>query len=389
MQPRIERLEKLLGHDLFDSILWGHEYDLSKMEAGLKERIAAKHFDRIVFYGMGCSSVVSDVMKGFFKTEKLPIHVDVVNDYEVDWFIDEEILKRDKTLSIIVCYSGWSVEPCLFYDRMHELTGCKNLMVLSGGGKIAQMCERDGTSCVQYKMRHADREYPLYHVQQFFSIFLDLFHKLGLTDRDYHAELEGTVEFLKQKFDTETLTMSKRLAEKMQDSSIVFLSSAKWYGTLLKQVTMFFNEIAMTAAHRHLLHEWSHTEVAAYSNPDRKLAIVTFRDANDDDYTREKVEILKRLFADKSIPQNANVEFVNIELDQENFIQKYMFANFFAIQAAYHLSLYNDTEGRDLISRAAGNPWWSQKNIEAHPDCRAIPGQLVAEKTDYETAKAG
>lgn len=389
MQPRILRLQNLLGHGLFDSILWGSEYDLKGMDPSLQARIQAKHFDRIVFYGMGCSSVVSDVVKGFFKTEKIPLHVDVVNDYEVEWFIDEEVLKNDKTLVIIVCYSGWSVEPCLFYDRMNALTGCKNLMVLSAGGKIAQMCERDSTSVVLYKMRHADREYPLYHVQQFFSIFLDLFKTIGLTDYDYAAELEDSVDFLKRKFGDETLASAKQLATSMQDSSIVFMSSAKWYGTLLKQVTMFFNEIAMAPAHRHLLHEWSHTEVAAYSDPKGKLTIVTFRDANDDEYTREKVDILERLFADGSIPQNRNITFFNLELDQKDFIQKYFFANFFAIQVAYHLALYNDTTGRDLISRAAGNPWWSQRTIEAHPDCRTIPSALAAQATDYKTAEAG
>ncbi len=387
MQPRLERLGKIIGNTLFESILWGHEYDLSNMEPGLRNRIGAEHFNRIVFYGMGCSSVVSDVVKGFFKSEKLGMHVDVVNDHEVDWFVDEEVLRSDKTLVIIVCYSGWSVEPCKFYDRMKALTECRNLMVLSGGGKIADMCKKDGTTIIQYKMRHADREYPLYHVQQFFSIFLDLFYKLKLTKFSYESELKESVLYLKKKFNPETLQLAKVIAEKMRGSTVVFLSSAKWYGTLLKQVTMFFNEIAMAQAHRHLLHEWSHTEVAAFSNPKNKLALVTFRDCDDDVYSKEKIDVLEKLFADKSIPQNKNIEFFNIELDQNNFIEKYFFANFFAIQIAYHLGIHNDTEGRDLISIAAGNPWWSQENIAAHPDCRDIPGALAVEKTAYVKTK--
>src|SRR5689334_6262411 len=155
MQPRLERLEPLLGNPLFESILWGHEYDLSRLDAGLRSRIETGHFKRLVFYGMGCSSVVSDIMKGFFKVEGIPLQVEVINDYDMEWFVNKDVMQDDRTLTIIVCYSGWSVEPCLFYDRMKELTGNKNLIVLSGGGKIADMCKSDNSSLIQYKLRHA------------------------------------------------------------------------------------------------------------------------------------------------------------------------------------------------------------------------------------------
>lgn len=57
--------------------------------------------------------------------------------YDTEWFVSDRVLAADDTLVFIVCYSGWSVEPCLFYDRMKSLNGAKNLVVLTGGGKIA------------------------------------------------------------------------------------------------------------------------------------------------------------------------------------------------------------------------------------------------------------
>jgi glucose/mannose-6-phosphate isomerase len=118
MQPRLHRLEKLIGTPLFESILWGHEYDLSGLNNDLRSRIETQQFRRIVFYGMGCSSVVSDIVKGFFKNQGIPVHVDVINDYDVSWFMDEQALRDEKTLTIIVCYSGWSREPIMFYQKM-------------------------------------------------------------------------------------------------------------------------------------------------------------------------------------------------------------------------------------------------------------------------------
>jgi len=376
MQPRLQRLEEMLGNPLFESVLWGHEYDLDGLDKDLRDRIESGHFKRIVFYGMGCSSVVSDIVKGFFLSEGIPIQVQVVNDYETDWFVDRSVLADDDTLTIIVCYSGWSVEPCLFYENMRQLTGNRNLIVLSGGGKIASLCREHGSSLIQYKLRHADREYPLYHVQQFFSIFLDLFHKLKITQSSYQDELAESVRFLKEQFTSDTLAKAEAIAHRLVDSRIILLSTAYWYGTLLKQTTMFFNEIAMVPTHRNLLHEFTHTEVAAYSDPSRKQAVITFLDSDVDDYTRGKVATLAQLFDDKSVPQNQHIEFVNIDIDQDDFFKKFLFTHFFTVYIAYYLGQLADVSGRDLISIAASNPWWSQRSIELFPKCVDIPSVL-------------
>ena len=376
MQPRVERLEKMLGDALFESILWGHEYDMGGLDPRLQERIESGQFKRVVFYGMGCSSVVSDIVKGFFRAEGIPIRVEVVNDYDYDWFVDRNLLTDEATLTIIVCYSGWSVEPCLFYDAMRELTGNRNLIVLSGGGKIAGLCRQDGTSLIQYQLRQADREYPLYHVQQFFSIFLDLFHSLKITKSSYETELAQSVQFLKDTFDTATLQRAQAVARQLADSRIVLLSTADWYVTLLKQTTMFFNEIAMVPTSRNLLHEFSHTEVAAYSDPGDKQSLVVFRDADSDEYTHEKIRTLEKLFGDKGVAQNRNIEFVVIDLDQGNFFDKFFFGHFFSVYVAYYLAQLADVSGRDLISIAAKNPWWSQDSIEQFPKCIDIPSSL-------------
>ncbi|KAJ5387576.1 hypothetical protein N7509_010117 [Penicillium cosmopolitanum] len=333
IQPRLERLEQMLGDPLFESILWGHEYDLNGLDNSLRVKIESGQFKRIVFYGMGCSSVVSDIVKGFFLTEHIPIHVQVVNDYDSDWFIDRDTLKDDSTLTIIVCYSGWSVEPCLFFDTMRNMTGNRNLIVLSGGGKIASLCQEHGTSLIQYKLRHADREYPLYHVQQFFSIFLDLFYKLKITKSSYQSELEDSVKFLKAEFHEETLKRAEAIAEKLRGESY---RPAEHGG----------------------------------------LAIVTFCDSNADDYTKNKIQTLKGLFGSKDVTQNSNIEFVNIEINQDDFFKKFFFTHFFTIYIAYYLGKYSDVEGRDLISIAAKNPWWSQRSIELFPKCIDIPSVL-------------
>jgi glucose/mannose-6-phosphate isomerase len=376
MQPRLTRLAPLLGEPLFDSILWGHEYSLEHLQPSLESELRHGRFRRIVFYGMGCSSVVSDVMKGFLRAEGLPYQVDVINDYHSEWFIDDSVLQDPGTLIIIVCYSGWSVEPCLFFDRVGALGAHHRLMVLSGGGKIAAMCRESHVSLVQYRLRHADREYPLYHVQQFFAIFLDLFHRLGLTPQTYRNRLEVAARDLRQQFTPAVLAETERWAAQLEGATITCLATPRWNGTLLKQVTMFFNEIAMVPAHRHQLHEWSHTEVAAFSDPHQPMAIIVFIDPDDDAYSREKVATMECIFADTAIVQNRRVQFLKVVLDQGDFCQKYLFGNFLMMHVAFHLGCRLNTAGRDLISITAGNPWWSQASIDRFPRCIDIPANL-------------
>jgi glucose/mannose-6-phosphate isomerase len=216
----------------------------------------------------------------------------------------------------------------------------------------------------------------LFAGRRLFSIFLDLFHKLGITKESYQKDLESAVNYLKAEFNDDTRRRAFEIARKLQNSRIVLLATAPWYVQLLKQTTMFFNEIAMVPTHRNLLHEFSHTEVAAYSAPQEKQSLVVFVDQDDDAYTHQKVATMERLFADKSLYQNHNIEFCRIDIDQDGFFKKFYFTHFFMVQIAYYLGQMANVTGRDLISIAAKNPWWSQESIAAHPSCIDIPGDL-------------
>ncbi|MFI9387184.1 hypothetical protein [Kutzneria sp. NPDC052558] len=81
---------------------------------------------------------------------------------------------------------------------------------------------------------------------------------------------------------------------------------------------------------------------------------------------------------DKSAPQNENIEFVTIDIDQDGFFKKFLFTHFFTVYIAYYLGRLADAAGRDLISIAASDPWWGQRSIELFPQCADIPSVPVA-----------
>ena len=193
-------------------------------------------------------------------------------------------------------------------------------------------------------MRDADREYPLYHVHSLLDL-PDLFHNLGITSSTYEERLQNSVAYLKGAFDDEPLQRAEDTAAKLLGSRIVLLGTADGHVTLLKQTTMFFNEIAMVPTHPNLLHEFSHTEVATYSDLTEKQAIVILSDTAADDDTKAKIQTLHDLFGDKSVEANRNIEIVEVNLDQDDFLKKFYFGHFFMVEVAYALGRMAEVEG--------------------------------------------
>jgi glucose/mannose-6-phosphate isomerase len=74
-------------------------------------------------------------------------------------------------------------------------------MLLTSGGPLAEAGERDGTSIAYWRLREPDREYPLFHVSQYFAILMDMFHEFGLIDDDHHDRLAKLSEELEADFD--------------------------------------------------------------------------------------------------------------------------------------------------------------------------------------------
>ncbi len=363
MQPRLQRYKQFIDDQFIDSLLWNKDYSLDGLGKDLRNKIEAGQFRKIIFTGMGCSAIVSDVIKGFFASRQIPIYVDVINDYDVDLLVDKEVLKDEKTLTIISSYSGHSQEPINFYQNIKELT--QNIIFLTSGGKLAEIAKQDGVSIIHWKLRNPDREYPLFHVPQYFSILLDIFAELKMLDSNFQNELKETATYLKQEFTEQKIKQAELVAERLRDREIVFLAEPKWYFTLLKLVDMHFNEMSMAPAHRNFFHEFTHSEVAVFTDPKNKLAIVIFRDADEDNYANEKINRLVKIFTDKKAKQNKNIELVEIKLDQKNFFQKFFSTLLFINYAAYFLGIYNNMESRELISTSAGNSWYNQKTIQA------------------------
>jgi len=360
MQPRLKRYKQFIEKEFISRLTRNKEYSLA-LKKELEDKIRSKQFSKILFTGMGCSAIVSDIIKGFFADQKIPIHVEVINDYEIDFLVNKEILQDGKTLVIISSYSGFSQEPINAYEKIKEYT--KDIIFLTSGGKLEQIAKKENVSLIYWKIVNPDREYPLFYAPQYFVILLDVFYKLGMIRSNYESELKKAAEAIKKEFTKNKIKEAEKVAKNLRNKDIILLASPKWYLTLLKLVKMHINEMAMAPAHRNFIHEFTHSEIAVLTNPKSKQALLIFRDKNEDNYTKNKIDNFIKILTEK-VPQNKNITVQEIKINQKDFFQQFFFTLLFIQYISYFLGVYYNYKSRELISRAAQNPWYNIKTIK-------------------------
>ncbi len=361
MQPRLKRYKQFIETQYVQGLLRHDEYSLEKLDKKIQKKISSGKYERILFTGMGCSAIVSDIFKGFFAVQNIPIYVEVINDYDIDFLLNVAELKKGKTLVIISSYSGYSQEPINAYHKIKKHSD--DIVFLTTGGKLEKIAQKENVSLIYWRITNPDREYPLFHAPQYFSILLDIFHKLGLLNTNFQKEIEEAAKFIEREFTDKKISEAKKMAKLLQDRDIILLASPKWYLSLLKLVKMHVNEMAMAPCHRNYFHEFGHSEVAILTDPKEKQGLWLFRDKNEDNYTKNKMNNLIQLLTDK-VPQNKKIAIAVTELDQENFFKRFFSTLQFVQHVSYFLGVYYDYESRELISTAAGNLWYNQDTIQ-------------------------
>ncbi|GAA0473889.1 SIS domain-containing protein [Streptomyces sp. NPDC046215] len=362
MQSRIDRYEAFLTTQYRDGFRKPEEYSISEISPALRDRMKNGHFKRVVFTGMGCSAIVSDVVRAFFNSIDTDLEFHVFNDYDFRYLIPASVMDDERTLIVLSSYSGHSTEPLHVFHRLAHAHD--RVLLLTSGGKLGELGQRHGVSIARWQLTEPDREYPLFHVGQYFAILLDMFFELGLISQDFGPEVAALPDHLETDFTAAHRELARTAAARSRDANVIMLASPLWHESLLKLAKMHLNEMAMVPATRNFFHEFCHSEVATLSDPTRKHSVLIFQDDQDDAYTRQKMTNLVGLLT-SDLPQNRNIEVTEIPLTQPTFMRKY----FTALELVQYLTLdlgrYRDTTSRNLISEAAGNPWYHGDTIRA------------------------
>ena len=92
-----------------------NEYELNAQAKALY--VNGQRPKRLVFTGMGCSAIVSYMVKGFFASHGEDLEIEILNDYDPTYDIAKSIFNDPDTLIIVSSYSGHSEEPIKAYEE--------------------------------------------------------------------------------------------------------------------------------------------------------------------------------------------------------------------------------------------------------------------------------
>jgi glucose/mannose-6-phosphate isomerase len=358
MRSRLQRYNAFIENEFIEGLLKADEYSITEVQPQLRKAIA-RGINRIVFTGMGCSAIVSEVLRGCLLDTDDRIEIVIVNDYDLTAILTPAQLADPHTLFVISSYSGHSTEPILAFE---QLTGrLDRVLLLTSGGRLAERGRELGGSIALWQLSRPDREYPLFHVTQYFAILLRVFAELGLLAPGEGTDVVGLAQTLSDERAC-SREHGRRLAAGAVGANVLMIAQPRWHDALLKLCKMHLNEIAMVPAGRNYFHEFCHSEVATLSDPERRHCVVMLADQSDDDYTREKRERLYGLLT-SDIPQNRTVSAYVLPMRGSSFAER-LFTTLDAFQfMTAELTHMRETRSRDLISEAAGNSWYHSTTI--------------------------
>ncbi|CAM5626479.1 hypothetical protein SVIOM74S_04202 [Streptomyces violarus] len=240
MRTRMDRYEEFLSEHYRKGFTKSDEYSLDELTDSLRARIAAGHFKRVVFTGMGCSAIVSDVVRAFFISTGTEVEFHVFNDYDHAYLLPSSVIDDDRTLIILSSYSGHSLEPARAF---HTLAHAHDRMILlTSGGRLAELGREAGVSILRWELSEPDREYPLFHVGQYFAILLEVFFRLGLVPQDFGDEVRALPDHLAHDFTHDHRELAGGAALRSRDANIIMIASPMWHESLLKLAKMHLNE---------------------------------------------------------------------------------------------------------------------------------------------------
>ncbi len=269
---RLQRYEEMLSliyrlpEQLRDAWVIGCQCPVGKMRV----------VRNIVATGMGGSAIGGDLVRTVLLAETA-VPVLVWRDYQLPGGVDKN------TVVFASSYSGNTEETIAVYREARKRGA--QIFVLTSGGKLAEMAQRDGVSLII-----VPGGIPPRAAIGFMSVpILAVLNRLGLL-RSYEQDIEETVSLLQARIDSwrrQAAVLSRLLFERIA----IIYSTSRVLDWVAYRWQCQLNENAKVIAHSGCLPEQSHNEIMGFGAPafiNNKIFIIGL---GDERTTHERTEI--------------------------------------------------------------------------------------------------
>lgn len=169
------------------------------------------NFNHIVISGLGGSGISGKIIKSYF-LDKISLPIETVSDYQLPKFVNE------KTLVILCSYSGNTEETLSAYADATNKGATK--IVLTVGGKIAELAEKDGTLIYRAVGGYQPRVAFGYPITYLFLIFSELLGLNEATDLESIKRLVSNADDFKRR----SLHIKEQFNETIRNKYVIIAS---------------------------------------------------------------------------------------------------------------------------------------------------------------------
>ena len=234
----------------------------------------------VMITGLGGSGIGGSIISQIVDQEiKVPIIVN--KDYFLPAFVGPQ------TLVIISSYSG-NTEETLGAMKIAMERGAKIVCVTSGG-KVLEIAKEKGFDHIIIPGGMPPRSCLAYSFTQLFYVL----HGFGLIGDWFKNDFETSIHLLNHE-EEHICAEAYYLAEKLHKHMPVIYSQAN-YEAVCVRFRQQINENAKMLCWHHALPEMNHNELVGWTTPNDKLAVVFFRNEDDYERTKTRMELTKTI----------------------------------------------------------------------------------------------
>jgi glucose/mannose-6-phosphate isomerase len=239
-----------------------------------------KEIRNILITGLGGSGIGGSIISQITDQEiKVPLIVN--KDYFLPAFVNEN------TLVIVSSYSGNTEETLAAMHSAGE-RGAK-ICCITSGGKVKELAIANKYDHIIIPGGMPPRACLAYSFTQLFYVL----HGYGLIGDWFKSEFETSIHLIDHE-EEHICAEAYYLAEKLHKKIPVIYSQANYEAVCIR-FRQQINENAKMLCWHHALPEMNHNELVGWTQPNDKLAVVFFRNENDYERTRARMELTKSI----------------------------------------------------------------------------------------------
>jgi glucose/mannose-6-phosphate isomerase len=236
----------------------------------------------VIITGLGGSGIGGSIITQVTEKEiKVPVLVN--KDYFLPNYVNEN------TLVIVSSYSGNTEETVQCFESAMQKNA--KICCVTAGGKVLDLAKSKNIDCIVIPGGRPPRSAIAYSFTQLFYVL----HGYKLISDAFKAELKKSVALIDHE-EEHVMSEAYYLAEKLHKKIPVIYSAANYEGVAVR-FRQQINENSKMVCWHHALPEMNHNELVGWTIPNKKLAVVFFR--NEDDYSRiqSRMNLTKQVIA--------------------------------------------------------------------------------------------